>query len=52
MTLDPGAQAVIDLIKELGRPPFHELTTDEAREAYAKSRTALQPELDARGRNP
>ncbi len=44
MTIDPGAQAVLDLIEELGRPPFHELTTEEAREAYARSRNALQPE--------
>lgn len=44
MTFDPGAQEVLDLIKELGRPPFHELTTEEGREAYARSRHALQPE--------
>lgn len=44
MTIDAGAQEVLDLIKELGRPPFHELTTEEAREAYARSRNALQPE--------
>ncbi len=44
MTVDAGAQAVLDLIKELGRPPFHELTTEEAREAYARSRQALQPD--------
>jgi acetyl esterase len=45
MTIDPGAQAVLDLIAELGRPPFHELSTEEAREAYARSRHALQPEI-------
>ena len=44
MTIDPGAQAVLDLIKESGRPPFHELTTEEAREAFAASRAALQPD--------
>lgn len=44
MTIDPGAQALLDLIKESGRPPFHELTTDEAREAFAASRAALQPD--------
>ena len=44
MTIDAGAQAVLDLIKELDRPPFHDLTTEEAREAYARSRDALQPE--------
>ena len=42
--LDAGAQRVLDLIKELGRPPFHTLTPEEARAANAKSRPVLQPE--------
>ncbi|TCZ65925.1 alpha/beta hydrolase [Roseicella aquatilis] len=44
MPLDPGAVAVLNLIKELGRPPLHTLTPEEAREATAKSRTVLMPE--------
>ncbi len=44
MPLDAGAQRVLDLIRELGRPPFHTLTPKEAREANAKSRPVLQPE--------
>lgn len=42
--LDAGAQRVLDLIRELGRPPFHTLTPEEARAANAKSRPVLQPE--------
>jgi acetyl esterase len=42
--LDKGSQAVLDLIRQLGRPPLHTLTPAEAREASAKSRTVLQPE--------
>ncbi|HYF08650.1 MAG TPA: alpha/beta hydrolase [Acetobacteraceae bacterium] len=44
LPLDPGAQRVLDLIKEIGRPPMHTLTPDEARAASAKSRPVLQPE--------
>ena len=44
MPLDPGAQRVLDLIRELGRPPFHTLTPAEAREANVRSRPVLQPE--------
>ncbi|MCB4820462.1 alpha/beta hydrolase [Roseicella aerolata] len=44
MPLDPGAVAVLNLIKELGRPPIQDLTPPEAREATAKSRAVLQPE--------
>jgi len=44
MPLDPGAQRVLDLIRELGRPPIHALSPPEAREAMAKSRVVLQPE--------
>src|SRR4051812_47862918 len=49
MPLDPGALSVLDLIKQLGRPPIHTLTPAEAREATAKSRTVLQPEGAAGG---
>ena len=45
--LDKGSQAVLALIKELGRPPLHTLSPAEAREASAKSRTVLQPEPEA-----
>jgi acetyl esterase len=44
MPLDPGAKRVLDLIRELGRPPINALSPPEAREAMAKSRTVLQPE--------
>lgn len=44
MPLDPGARRVLDLIREIGRPPIHTLTPAEAREAMAKSRAVLQPE--------
>jgi len=44
MSLDPDAQAVLDLIKTAGRPPFEQLTPDEARQAYMNSRRILQPE--------
>lgn len=40
--LDKGSQAVLALIRELGRPPLHTLSPGEAREASAKSRTVLQ----------
>ncbi len=44
MTLNPGAQAVLDLIKEAGRPSFEEMSVPECREAYVSSRKALQPD--------
>ncbi len=44
MPLDPGAKRVLDLIRELGRPPMHSLSPEEARAASAKSRAVLQPE--------
>ena len=43
MTLHPGAQAVLDLIAEAGRPSFEEMSVPECREAYVNSRKALQP---------
>ena len=44
MPLDPGARRVLDLIREIGRPPIQASTPAEAREASAKSRVVLQPE--------
>lgn len=44
MPLHPGAQAVLDLIAEAGRPSFEEMTVPECREAYVNSRKALQPD--------
>lgn len=44
MPIDPGAVAVLNLIKELGRPPLHTLSPAEAREASAKSRAVLGAE--------
>ena len=44
MPIDPGALRVLQLIKELGRPPLHTLSPEEARAASAKSRSVLQPE--------
>ena len=43
-TLDPGAQRVLDLIRESGRPPYDTLTPQEARELYRAGRTVLQPD--------
>ncbi|MFT7577920.1 MAG: acetyl esterase [Alphaproteobacteria bacterium] len=44
MTLHPGAQAVLDLIAEAGRPSFEEMTVPDCREAYVNSRKSLQPD--------
>lgn len=43
MTLDPDALLVLDMIRVANRPPFETLSPAEAREAYANSRTVLQP---------
>jgi acetyl esterase len=43
MAIDPDTQAVLDLIRLAGRPPFETLTPAEARLAYAASRKMLQP---------
>ena len=45
--LDKGSQEVLELIRQLGRPPIHTLTPPEAREASARSRAVLQPEPPA-----
>ena len=44
MAMDPGAQRVLDLLREAGRPPIEQSTPAEAREAMAKSRAILQPD--------
>jgi acetyl esterase len=44
MSLDPDTQFVLDMIKAAGRPPFEQLTPDEAREAYMNGRRILQTE--------
>ena len=44
MTLHPGAQAVLDLIAEAGRPSFEEMSVPDCRDAYVNSRKALQPD--------
>jgi acetyl esterase/lipase len=44
MAFDPDTQAVLDLIRLAGRPPFETLTPGEARQAYAASRKLLQPQ--------
>jgi len=44
MELDPGAQRVLDLIREAGRPPYETLPPSEARALYRKGRVLLQPE--------
>jgi acetyl esterase len=47
MELDAGAQRVLDLIREAGRPPYETLQPSEARALYRKSRALLQPEPPA-----
>jgi acetyl esterase len=42
--LDSGAQRVLDLIREAGRPPYETLTPPEAREFYRAGRRILQPD--------
>jgi len=43
MQLDPGAQRVLDLIKQAGRPPYETMEPRVAREFYRASRATLQP---------
>ncbi len=38
MAIDPGAKAVLDLLKELGRPPLEQSTPEEARINMARGR--------------
>lgn len=44
MPLDPGAQSVLDLIRDSGRPALHTLAPDQAREVSAASVPVLQPD--------
>jgi acetyl esterase len=44
MPLDSGAQAVIDLIKAAGRPPYETVGHQEARRLYLEARRVLQPD--------
>ena len=44
MPLDPGAQRVLDLMREVGRPPMQTLSPQEARLVFTGSRAVLQPE--------
>ncbi len=44
MPLDPGAQAVLDLIRDSGRPALHTLTPDQAREVSTAATPVLQPD--------
>ncbi len=46
MSLDPDTLVVLDMMRAANRPAFETLTPDQARAAYAASRTALQPEPD------
>ena len=43
-TIDAGAQRVIDLVRESGRPPYETLTPPEAREVSRNARTVFQPD--------
>jgi acetyl esterase len=43
-TIDAGAQRVLDLIRESGRPPYETLTPPQAREVSRNSRAVLQPD--------
>jgi acetyl esterase len=43
MAIDPDTKLVLDMIRLAGRPSFENLTPAEARQAYAASRSALQP---------
>ena len=45
MPLDPGAQSVLDLIRESGRPALHTLTPEQAREVSTAAAPVLQPDL-------
>jgi acetyl esterase len=43
MTLDPQAQAVLDLVARAGRPPYFMLSPGEARQVFRETRQALLP---------
>ena len=44
MAMDPGAQRVLDLLRELGRPPLEQSTVAEARENMARGREVFGPD--------
>ena len=44
MAMDPGAQRVLDLLRELGRPPLEQSTPAEARENMARGREVFGPD--------
>src|SRR6186997_1631458 len=44
-TLDPDNQRVLDLIKQVGRPPVATLEPPAAREMYRTGRRVFQPDL-------
>lgn len=44
MPLDRDNLEVLEMIRASGRPPFEQLTPNEAREAYTRSRAILQPD--------
>ena len=39
-TLDPEVEALLKLIRSAGRPPFEALTPEDARNAYAATKSA------------
>ena len=43
MPLDPGAQSVLDLIRDSGRPALHTLTPDQAREVSIAAGSVPRP---------
>ena len=45
MQLDPEAQAYLDLIKKLGRPPIDSLPPMEGKEVFRRGRMVMQPDL-------
>lgn len=44
MMLDPDAARVLELIRAAGRPPYEQLSPEEARAAYRAARDAVAPE--------
>jgi acetyl esterase/lipase len=44
MAIDAGAQRVLDLSRESGRPPYETLTVPEAREVSRNARVVTQPD--------
>ncbi|MBV9785771.1 MAG: alpha/beta hydrolase [Acidisphaera sp.] len=44
MATDPDAQAVLDLVRLAGRPPYETLSPAEARQLYRESRAVLSPD--------